>query len=642
MSGIGMTSTSGPRIGFAEQAPSGREVGAAIVAAAGLYAIGGALCGTAALLPHVRAPGAIVAVAINAFVVAAVLFVAFRRQRSTLALAFAADLWGVVLIAILCAASNGASSPFALIYFFAIGHAAAFQPRGRYLIVTLACLVAFLLPLTYEHVSGTFGAVACVGIVLAVLTTGVIHLALNGVREHRRRLKFLIDATASFDTTLDPSEALRNLAQAAVPELAELCVIYLLDRDGSIESTVAAGVDAALAREVERVREEVPLDLAGPHPVAQVLRTGEPRVVADLTDQAALAQVVESDEHQQLMRDAGYRSAAVFPMVARGRTHGAIAFLHVGNDERYERGVLDVLTDLSDRAALAFDNARLYAERSYVAHTLRRSLMPSVLPLIPGLELASFFRPMGAGSEVGGDFYDAFGDEQGCWLMVGDVCGKGAEAAALTGFLRHTTVAYAREQTSPGAVLSRVNRVMLDQDFEGRFATAILVHLRFAGSEAQVTVASAGHPAALIARAGGAACEWGNRGALLGIFDDLVIEEASIVLQPGDSLALYTDGLLEAHAPDRTVTAQQMIERLQQRAPAVAEDTIDALLGLVELDDRVRDDIAILTARVTGIAGGVTRPREHADVAPSSAAQDGAQQGALRREVGGLGRAEVR
>lgn len=642
MSGIGMTSTSGPRIGFAEQAPSGREVGAAIVAAAGLYAIGGALCGTAALLPHVRAPGAIVAVAINAFVVAAVLFVAFRRQRSTLALAFAADLWGLVLIAILCAASNGASSPFALIYFFAIGHAAAFQPRGRYLIVTLACLVAFLLPLTYEHVSGTFGAVACVGIVLAVLTTGVIHLALNGVREHRRRLKFLIDATASFDTTLDPSEALRNLAQAAVPELAELCVIYLLDRDGSIESTVAAGVDAALAREVERVREEVPLDLAGPHPVAQVLRTGEPRVVADLTDQAALAQVVESDEHQQLMRDAGYRSAAVFPMVARGRTHGAIAFLHVGNDERYERGVLDVLTDLSDRAALAFDNARLYAERSYVAHTLRRSLMPSVLPLIPGLELASFFRPMGAGSEVGGDFYDAFGDEQGCWLMVGDVCGKGAEAAALTGFLRHTTVAYAREQTSPGAVLSRVNRVMLDQDFEGRFATAILVHLRFAGSEAQVTVASAGHPAALIARAGGAACEWGNRGALLGIFDDLVIEEASIVLQPGDSLALYTDGLLEAHAPDHTVTAQQMIERLQQRAPAVAEDTIDALLGLVELDDRVRDDIAILTARVTGIAGGVTRPREHADVAPLSAAQDGAQQGALRREVGGVGRAEVR
>ena len=89
-----------------------------------------------------------------------------------------------------------------------------------------------MLPLTYERVPEIFGAVALVGIVLAVMTTGVIHLALNSVREHRRRLKFLIDATASFDTSLDPAEALRNLARAAVPELAELCVIDLIGRDG--------------------------------------------------------------------------------------------------------------------------------------------------------------------------------------------------------------------------------------------------------------------------------------------------------------------------------------------------------------------------------------------------------------------------
>src|SRR4029077_6116578 len=156
-----------------------------------------------------------------------------------------------------------------------------------------------------------------------------------------------------------------------------------------------------------------------------------------------------SDEHLRFMRDAGYRSAAAFPMVARGRTHGAISFLHIGNDARYERGVLAVLADLTGRAAMALDNARLYAERTHVAHTLRRSLMPAVLPTIPGLELASYFRPMGAGNEVGGDFYDAFADEQSCWLMVGDVCGKGAEAAALTGFLRHTTVAYTRDAVSP-------------------------------------------------------------------------------------------------------------------------------------------------------------------------------------------------
>lgn len=588
-----------PERRVADDPLSGREVRAAILAAAGLYAVGGALCATALLLPHVRAPAAIAAVGVNAYVVAATLVLAAQRKRGGLELAFVADLWGIVLIAVLCAGSNGAGSPFALIYFFAIGHAAAFQPRGRFLLATLAGLIAFLLPLAYEDVSPTFGAVACVGLVLALLTTVVIHLALNGMREHRRRLKFLIDATATFDSSLDPAEALRNLARAAVPELAELCVIYLLDRDGSIERTVAAGVDPTLAREVERVREEIPLDLAGVHPVAEALRTGEPRVIADLTDQAALAKIAESDEHQQIMRDAGYRSAAVFPMVARGRTLGAISFLHIDNDAPYARGVLEVLADLSDRAALAFDNARLYAERSYVAQTLRRSLMPSSLPVIPGLELASFFRPLGAGSEVGGDFYDVFGDEHSCWLVVGDVCGKGAEAAALTGFLRHTIVAYARDAVSPGRVLSQVNRVMLDQDFDGRFATAILANLRFKGRQVAVTLASAGHPAALLTRAGGAGTQLGERGALLGVFADAEITEVSTELGPGDALALYTDGLLEAHAPEYTITPEQVIERLRRSAPGAAREAIEALLGLVELDENVRDDIAILSVRVT-------------------------------------------
>jgi sigma-B regulation protein RsbU (phosphoserine phosphatase) len=229
-----------------------------------------------------------------------------------------------------------------------------------------------------------------------------------------------------------------------------------------------------------------------------------------------------------------------------------------------------------------------------------------VLPAIPGLELASFFRPVGAGSEVGGDFYDVFGDEHSCWLVVGDVCGKGAEAAALTGFLRHTTVAYAREASSPSKVLAQVNRVMLDQDFEGRFATAILVNLRLGGGgDITVTVASAGHPAALLARGGGATEQFGKRGSLLGVFAEPIIEEASAVLSVGDSLALYTDGLLEAHAPARTLTPEQMIDRLQQRSPANAQEAIDALLGLVELDEHVRDDIAILSARVVPVSSAL-------------------------------------
>ena len=614
-------SASTPEMNAAHEPLDRRELRAALLTEAGLYVVGGMLCATALLIPHVRAPEAIAAVGVDAMIVAAALVIAARRERAGLTAVFVGELWGVVLIAVLCASGGGASSPFALIYLFAIGHAAAFQPLRRFVVVIVAALVAFLLPLTYETVPEVFGAVAVVGIALAVLTCVVIHLALNGLRANRRRLRFLIDATATFDSSLDPAESLRNLARAAVPELAELCVIYLLGRDGTIATTVAASVDPAVALEVERVRAETPLDLAGPHPVAVALRTGESSVVADLTDQNALAQIADRDEHQQFMRDAGYRSAAVFPMIARGRTLGAISFLHVGNDAHYGRGELDVLEDLTGRAALAFDNARLYTERTHVARTLRRSLMPSVLPAIPGLELASFFRPLGAGSEVGGDFYDAFGDAHNCWLVVGDVCGKGAEAAALTGFLRHTTVAYARDASSPGDVLERVNEVMLDQDFDGRFATAILVNMRLTGGEVIVTVASAGHPAALLTRAGGDAVELGEPGALLGVFAEPEIRESTAVLGPGDSLALYTDGLLEAHAPDRTLTSEEMTDRLRRSAPEAAQATIDALLAMVDLDERVRDDIAILSVRVASPADairGLSHPASTHTVSSSS------------------------
>jgi serine phosphatase RsbU (regulator of sigma subunit) len=206
---------------------------------------------------------------------------------------------------------------------------------------------------------------------------------------------------------------------------------------------------------------------------------------------------------------------------------------------------------------------------------------------------------MGAGNEVGGDFYDVFGDDRDSWLMVGDVCGSGANAAALTGFIRHTTIAYASDATSPAEVLARVNQAMLDQDFEGRFATTILARVIVRGSVCECTVATAGHPAGLIRRADGAVEELGDNGTLLGIFPDPVIRDVATTLEAGDVLTLYTDGLSEAWAPERTVTVLEMRDRLRQSSVGVAQDAIDALLELVELDDTLRDDIAILAVRVS-------------------------------------------
>jgi serine phosphatase RsbU (regulator of sigma subunit) len=584
-------SNSSPRGG----ARSGGETRVAVASAAGLYLVGAALIATSFLLPEVSSPAGAAAVAGDAVVTAAALGWAIRRGRSSLELAWAADLWGVTIIIVLCASTGGATSPFALLYFFAIGHASAFQPRKRFALTSVVGLLAFLSPLVYSNVDANFAAIACVGAVLALLTAIVLHLALEGMRAQRRGLELLLTATAKLDTSLDPQQTLRRIAGNTLPELAELCVIDLVDEDGTITTTVAAAVDPRIAERVEATRpEERPEELSG-HPVARALTERTSHVVHDV----AAAGIDMTIQTAGILpdRDASTRSVTVVPMVARGRMLGVISFVHAG---RPQPGQLRVLEDLTGRAALAYDNARLYAERARVAQTLRRSLMPAALPALPGLELESYFRPMGAGSEVGGDFYDVFADRDGCWLVVGDVCGKGAEAAVITAFLRHTTAAYARDGSSPASVLTRVNRAMLEQNFDGRFATAILARLEYTADGITLTVAAAGHPPALVTRAGGVTQEFGTGGTLLGIFPDARIGEASTTLGVDDSLTLYTDGLSEAQAPARLLSSREMIGALTGAPPRSAQQTIAALLGLLDFSQGARDDIAILTVRVAG------------------------------------------
>ncbi len=575
------------RSGLDESMPRA-EVRVALASAAALYLVGAALISTSVLLPHVASPAGAAAVAAVALLTAAFLVARVLRDRGGLMLAWGAEAWGVALIVALCASTGGPSSPFALIYFFALGHAAAFQPRERFLAICLIGVLGFLAPLLYTHVSLQFGAFACVGAVLALLATGAIHIALERMREQRWGLEFLIDATASLDTSLDPDQTLRRIAGMALPRLAELCVIDRTDDTGAVTGVVAAASDASLAERVEALRREHPRSDDGRDPVGQALATRRRCVVG--RDGAG----VDGTPRGAGDRDPGASGAvAAIPMIARGRMLGVISFHRA---RRYEPDQVALLEDLTGRAALAYDNARLYAERVHVAQTLRRSLLPPALPKIPGLQIESYFQPMGAGSEVGGDFYDVFEDRSSVWLVVGDVCGKGTEAAVLTGFLRHTTAAYAREGAGPTSVLARVNRAMLRRDFAGRFATVILARLSFRESGALLTLAAAGHPLALVARAEGKVEELGSHGTLLGVFPNPRITETTTTLHTGDVMALFTDGLTEALAP-RLLTEEQLLERLKGPPPS-ARAAIDSLLALVESKDAARDDVAILAARV--------------------------------------------
>ena len=157
-----------------------------------------------------------------------------------------------------------------------------------------------------------------------------------------------------------------------------------------------------------------------------------------------------SAEHVELIRQAGPHSAVVVPITARGRALGAIALLRLGEARRYGEEDLEMAQELGRRVGVAVDNARLYAERSYIAQTLQQSLLPAELPQIPGIETGARFRATGEGNDVGGDFYDLFEAAGGGWsVVVGDVCGKGPDAAAVTALARYTLRAAAMRDPGP-------------------------------------------------------------------------------------------------------------------------------------------------------------------------------------------------
>ena len=567
---------SAPGLSIGSESAREREERAALASCAGLYLVGATLTATSALLPHVDSPAGVVAVAVSAYSTAAALMLARVRASNRLTIAWLADLWGVVLIGVLCASTGGASSPFGLIYFFAIGHAAAFQPRRRVLDVCLAALAGFLAPLAYGHVSRTYWAIAFVGVALALLCAAVVHYALERMREERSRLEFLINATANIGSSLDPRQTLTKVARTAVPELADLCVIDLIDSDGSITATVAAASDPRLAAAMEecvaRTRSGSAagtlwrtLCAAGRRSCATTSRARRSSPRPPRTETSRLAFCATRDAAPQ--RWCRWSRAGA----CSGRCRScACRAPPATRPPRSRCSRISPGAPRSRSTTLACMPSVPTSRTRFAAASCPRSSL-----WVPGLQLASFFRPTGAGSEVGGDFYDVFTDGDDCWLVVGDVCGKGADAAVLTGFLRHTTLAYAREEVTPAEVLARVNDAMLDQDFDGRFATAILARLRFSLEGVQLTLAAAGHPPALISRAAGGAEEFGENGTLLGVFDDPIIVDSSTILAPGDTLALYTDGLTEAHAP-QPAHRRGDARGVSRREPAVAQEVVDA------------------------------------------------------------------
>jgi integral membrane sensor domain MASE1 len=235
-----------------------------------------------------------------------------------------------------------------------------------------------------------------------------------------------------------------------------------------------------------------------------------------------------------------------------------------------------------------------------IADTLQESLLPSGLPEIPGVEMAIDFRPAGEGQIVGGDFYDLFRATDGSWgIVVGDVKGKGARAAATTALARYTLRAAAEHERLPSRILALLNDAILRQS-PGESCTIAYVRLEQNGAGAGLTLCVGGHPLPLVLRAGGAVEPVGRPGTPLGVLPQPELSDRSAHLAPGDTLVLYTDGLTEAHAPDLLLTESDLAAILGpcvgQSAPDIVARIEREIIGDLEVDPR--DDLALLVLRV--------------------------------------------
>jgi PAS domain S-box-containing protein len=438
---------------------------------------------------------------------------------------------------------------------------------------------------------------------------GAVRLAINvieDITEIKRAEKghrFLAEASRVLAASLDYEQTLSTVARLAVPEVADWCAVDLAAGD-DVERVAMAHVDPArleLARELER---RYPPDPRSDRGVRGVLAHGVAELYPEVSGEV-LAGAARDAEHLELLRSVGMRSVMVVPMSLRDRVLGAITFVSAESGRRFDEYDLALAQDLALRAAAAVENARLYEASARIAETLQRSLLPPVLPELPNMEIATAYRPAALGLEVGGDFYDVFSTAEDQWYaVVGDVCGKGAEAAAVTALARYTIRAAAVRRRSPAAILRWLSDAMLSQqpaDDGGRFCTIACLHVDLSRSPARVTVACGGHPLPLVVRADGTTEELGTPGTLLGLVAEPDLEDRSGVLEPGDAIVIYTDGLTEAAAPERVWTPEELAAVASQGAgePAarLVERLLDATVGSLA---NLRDDVAVLALRSTG------------------------------------------
>jgi PAS domain S-box-containing protein len=386
---------------------------------------------------------------------------------------------------------------------------------------------------------------------------------------------------------------LERVPQLLVPEFADWCSIEVPRDDGSLDRVALAHRDPEMLTMLQEVRQRFPISSTGDTPLANALRHGEAQLVT--VDDRRLRELSTAPGHLEALREMRIASLIVAPMLAAGATVGALLFINHEGSRTFDADDLEVAVEIARRAALAIENARIGDERARVADALQRELLPPSLPRMPGWEVATMYEPAGEINEVGGDFYEVFRVEGGWAVVLGDVSGKGAAAAALTAEARHTIRTAGSLSGDPCRGL-----FVLDENLRGRDDAALcsvaLLFLPEGDTEtSEVSVYLAGHPHPLLLRDGGAEAI-GDPGPLLGVVEEPVWLPVNVELEVGDQLVLYTDGVIEARRPsgERFGTERLRDGLAGCESPELAVDRVRT--ALASFGARARGDDAALVA----------------------------------------------
>ena len=438
---------------------------------------------------------------------------------------------------------------------------------------------------------------------LTVIAGAIAGLWVAGLRTNLRReqaaSELLADAGVLMEEALDQRQRAEQLTGLAVPALGDVAMVDMLDARGQIVRMAAKGLDPRLAEAFVRLREENPIDPGGSHPVAEVIRSGRPQVLEQLSGEQIDA-IASLSAERALLRRHRFNSCLVLPLGARGSVLGALTLWIMSAARSFDETASRTAKRLADRAALALDNARLHEQQAHIAGVLQHSLLPRSLPRMTGFEVASRFLAAGEGYEVGGDFYDVFPTGSGTWsAVIGDVCGKGPEAAALTSLARYTIRTASSPETQPSEVLRALHESINAERSDMRFCTAALARIAVPPNgtgEARLTVSLGGHPLPLILRGNGTVERVGEPGSLLGALPSPALEDVEAKLSAGDALVLYTDGMTEPRDRSNGESPDWLERQLAGASGGSAEEVAERLAtaAIEHQGGEPRDDIAVL------------------------------------------------